>query len=261
MSVTLLMFAQWTTLDPRKWWPSSRAHLRAPMWQSCPSSRYPSSKCQNVGQFYCGKCLEPLRELARSNVRRTLQLARLRAVNDVCSRSGMKPSALSVEEIRGGQTADLSARGLLSLDAEGTQGAKKQLKSAVKLGYSGILDMFTKDVAFALRSTERGLTRSAMLVQDVLATAVLPNPGGGSQASMTYGAGSTAAITARLLYLRRPFCCIAQGRTRFKHDRQPDCHLLAWCRVFHHGFLCHHRGHEPGQLLGYLRPIHCDMGS
>ena len=121
---------------------------------------YPCPKCHNVcrvGQFYCGKCSEPLGELARSHVRHTLQLARLRAVNDICSRSGMKPSAFSVEEIRGGQTADLSARCLLSLDAEAKQGAKKQLKSAIKLGYSGILDRFTKDVAFALRSTERGL--------------------------------------------------------------------------------------------------------
>ena len=135
-----------------------------------PSSNfeYPCPKCQNVcrvGQFYCGKSSEPPRELAHSNVRRTLQLARLRAVNDICSRSVMKPSVLSVEEIRGGQTSDLSACGLLSLDAEATQGAKKNLKSATKLGYSGILDRFTKDVAFALRSTERGLTRSAMLVQ------------------------------------------------------------------------------------------------
>ena len=64
--------------------------------------------------------------------------------------------ALRVEDIRGGQTVDLSARGLLSLDAEATQGAKKQLKSAIKLGYSGTLHS-----SLALRSTERGLT-SAM---------------------------------------------------------------------------------------------------
>ena len=83
----------------------------------------------------------------------------------------------------------------------------------IKLGYTGVLDRFTKDVAFALRSTERGLTRSAMLVQDALATAVLPNPGRnteqrtmgvGPQGSMTYGAGSTAALTARLLGGDRP---------------------------------------------------------
>ena len=52
----------------------------------------PSSNLEfpcRVGQFYCGKCSEPLRELAHSKVRRTLQLARLSAVNDISNRSGM----------------------------------------------------------------------------------------------------------------------------------------------------------------------------
>ena len=115
-------------------------------------------------------------------------MARLRAVKEICNRSGMKPSALLVEEVRGSQTADLSSRGLLSLDAESTQSAKKQPKSAVKLGFDNILDRFTKDVAFALRATERGLTRSAMLVQDVLASAVLPNLGRNTE-QLTMGVG------------------------------------------------------------------------
>ena len=92
------------------------------------------------------KVFRALRELAHSNVRRTLQLGRLGALNEISNRSGMKPSALSVEDIHGGQTADLSNRGLLSLDAEATQSAKQQLKSAVKMGYTSILDRFTKDV-------------------------------------------------------------------------------------------------------------------
>ena len=165
---------------------------------------FPCPKCQNVccvGQFYCGKCSEPLRELAHSNVRRSLQLARLRAVNDICSRSGMKPSALSVEEIRGGQTVDLSAWGLLSLDAEATQDAKKQFKSAIKLGYSGILDRFTKDVAFALRSTERGLTRSAMMVQDRPQHGAA-YPGHGLTGKHDLWRRLHRRKTARLLYLR-----------------------------------------------------------
>ena len=61
---------------------------------------FPCPKCQNncrVGQFYCGKCTEPLRDLARSSVRRTVQMARLRAVNEICARSGMAPSSISVE--------------------------------------------------------------------------------------------------------------------------------------------------------------------
>ena len=138
--------------------------------------KFPCPKCQNncrVGQFYCGKCTKPLRDLAHSNVRRSVQMARLRAVSEICARSGMAPSTLSVQEIRGSQTSDISEPGLLSLDAESTQAAKKQVKSALKLGYASVLDRFTKDVAFALRSTERGLTRSAMLVQDAIATAVL----------------------------------------------------------------------------------------
>ena len=89
----------------------------------------------------------------------------------------MAPSSISVEHISGSQSSDISQRGLLSLDAESTQTAKKQVKSALKLSYNSVLDRFTNDVAFALRSTERGLTRSAMLVQDAIATAVLPNPG------------------------------------------------------------------------------------
>ena len=70
-----------------------------------------------------------------------------RAVNDICSRSGVKPSAMSVEEIRGGQTADLSSRGLLSLDAEATRSAKRSQSEgddevcnacAGRLGYSSL---------------------------------------------------------------------------------------------------------------------------
>ena len=132
-------------------------------------------------------------------------------MNEICARSGMAPSSISVDHIRGSQSSDISQRGLLSLDAESTKTAKKQLKSALKLGYKSVLDRFTNDVAFALRSTERGLTRSAMLVQDAIATAVLPNPGRsseqktmgvGAQGSMQYGAGANAAFTARLLFLR-----------------------------------------------------------
>ena len=126
---------------------------------------FPCPKCQNncrVGQFYCGKCTEPLRNLADSNVRRTVQMARLRAVNEICATSGMAPSSISVEHIRGSQSSDI--------DAESTQTAKKQVKSALKLSYNSVLDRFTNDVAFALRSTERGLTRSVMLVRDAIAT-------------------------------------------------------------------------------------------
>ena len=106
---------------------------------------FPCPKCQNncrVGQFYCGKCTEPLRDLAHSNVRRTVQMARLRAVNEICARSGMAPSSISVEHIRGSQSSDISQRGLLSLDAESTQTAKKQVKSALKLGYKSVIDRF-----------------------------------------------------------------------------------------------------------------------
>ena len=118
---------------------------------------FPCPKCQNscrVGQFYCGKCTEPLRDLARSNVRRTVQMARLRAVNEICARSGMAPSSISVEHIRGSQGSDISQRGLLSLGAESTQTAKKQVKSALKLGFKSVLDRFINDVGIALRSTE-----------------------------------------------------------------------------------------------------------
>ena len=88
---------------------------------------------------------------------------------------------------------------------------KKQVKSALKLGFKSVLDRFINDVGFALRSTERGLTQSAMRVQDCIATAVLPNPGRsseqrtmgvGAQGSMQYNAGANATSTARLLYLR-----------------------------------------------------------
>ena len=132
-------------------------------------------------------------------------------MNEICARSGMAPSNITVEHIRGSQGSDISQRGLLSLDAESTQTAKKQVKSALKLGFKSILDRFVNDVGFALRSTERGLTQSAMRVQDCIATAVLPNPGRsaeqrtmgvGAQGSLQYNAGANAASTARFLYLR-----------------------------------------------------------
>ena len=82
-------------------------------------------------------------------------MAWLRAVNEICARSGMAPSSISVEHIRRSQSSDISQRGLLSLDAESTQTAKKQVKSALKLGYKSVIDRFTNDVAFALRSSYR----------------------------------------------------------------------------------------------------------
>ena len=66
---------------------------------------------------------------------------------------------------------------------------KKQFKSAVKLGFETILERFTKDVEFASRATERGLTRSAMLIQDAIATTVLPNPDRTTE-QRTMGVGS-----------------------------------------------------------------------
>ena len=90
-------------------------------------------------------------------------MALLRAVNEICARSGVAPSSISVEHIRGSQSSDISQKNL-SLDAESTQTAKKQVKSALKLGYKSVIDRFTNDVAFTLRST-------------AIATAVLPNPG------------------------------------------------------------------------------------
>ena len=167
---------------------------------------FPCPKCQNscrVGQFYCGKCTEPLRDLARSNVRRTVQMARLRAVNDICARSGMAPSSISVEHIRGSQGSDISQRGLLSLDAESTQTAKKQVKSALKLGFKSVLDRFINDVGFALRSTERGLTESAMRIQDCIATAVLPNPGRSSE-QRTMGVGAQGSMQYNLTLGQKP---------------------------------------------------------
>ena len=202
---------------------------------------FPCPKCQNscrVGQFYCGTCTEPLRDLAHSNVRRTVQMARLRAVNEICARSGMAPSNITVEHIRGSQGSDISQRGLLSLDAESTQTAKKQVKSALKLGFKSVLDRFINDVGFALRSTERGLTQSAMRVQD--ATAVLPNPGRsseqrtmgvGAQGSMQYNAGANATSTARFpLPARRP-----SGASQSKSDYVSKLPLhgsvLAWSSI------------------------------
>ena len=60
--------------------------------------------------------------------------------DEICARSGMAPSSISGEHIRGSQSSDISQRGLLSLDAESTQTAKKQVKSALKLGYKSACD-------------------------------------------------------------------------------------------------------------------------
>ena len=111
------------------------------------------------------------------------------------------------------------------------------MKSALKLGYTSVLDRCTNDVAFALRSTERGLTRSAMLLQDAIATAVLPNPGRsseqttmgvGAQGSMQYGAGATAASTARLLFLRADPAALSQGQPHQLDDGSHHGGVVAW---------------------------------
>ena len=177
---------------------------------------FPCPKCQNscrVGQFYCGKCTQPLRDLAHSNVRRTVQMARLRAVNEICARSGMAPSNITVEHIRGSQGSDISQRGLLSLDAESTQ------KSALKLGFKSILDRFVNDVGFALRSTERGLTQSAMRVQDCIATAVLPNPGE-AQSREPWGSAPREACNTMPVQMQLPRPGFSTcGRTRQSSSR------------------------------------------
>ena len=270
-------------LAPRKWWPSPKALRQVQTWQSSPRShvrglqrriwsfRAPSARIANstVGQFYCGKCTEPLRDLVHSNVRRTVQMARLRAVNEICARSGMAPSSITVEHIRGSQGSDISQRGLLSLDAESTQTAKKQVKSALKLGFKSVLDRFINDVGFALRSTERGLTQSAMRVQDCIATAVLPNPGRSSeQRTMGVGAPRKHAVQRwRERNLHGPIPLPARGpsgasqsKSDYVSKRRLHGSILAWCSILL-GRVCQPAvRHWPGEQDHHIRPVHRCMG-
>ena len=151
-----------------------------------------------------------------------------------CTVVGLTPDTVQILEGKSINTlgSDISQ---LSLDAESTQAAKKQVKSALKLGFKSVLDRFINDVGFALRSTERGLTQSAMRIQDCIATAVLPNPGRsseqstmgvGAQGSMQYNAGANATSTARLLYLRADPAELL--RANFISSPNDPCVAVSW---------------------------------
>ena len=76
-----------------------------------------------------------------------------------------------------GGLTDVGARGSRSFEADTLDSARKNYSNAIKRGYSSILDRYHKDDLFLAAMGRLGKVRRNILVMDLLAKAVIPNPG------------------------------------------------------------------------------------
>ncbi|CAE7911719.1 unnamed protein product, partial [Symbiodinium sp. KB8] len=87
---------------------------------------------------------------------------------------------------------DVAGRGMASFEGDNIRKAKLALGKAKKLGFTSVLDRFTKDNTYACSLTNNGITRRSVRVMDCLVQAYLPNPGRTTtQRAMAVGSNAT----------------------------------------------------------------------
>ena len=139
-------------------------------------------KCTNCpaylikGQMVCFSCGTQVAERVKhQNLRRRLNLRRRELEGQLMQRFGQR--LLDVTTSNLGGLTDVGARGSRSFEADTLDNARKNHANALKKGYSSILDRYHKDDLFLAAMGRLGKVRRNILVMDLLAKAVIPNPG------------------------------------------------------------------------------------
>ena len=139
-------------------------------------------KCTNCpsylikGQMVCFSCGTQVAERVKhQNLRRKLNLRRRELEGQLMQRFGQR--LLDVTTSNLGGLTDVGARGSRSFEADTLDNARKNHANAFKKGYSSILDRYHKDDLFLAAMGRLGKVRRNILVMDLLAKAVIPNPG------------------------------------------------------------------------------------
>ena len=130
------------------------------------------------GQMVCFSCGAQVAERVKhQNLRRKLNLRRreLELEGQLLQRFGQRLPDATASDLGG--MADVRVRGSRSFEADTIDNARKNHASAIKKGYTSILDRYRKDDKFLAAMGRMGEVRRNVLVMDLLAKAVIPNPG------------------------------------------------------------------------------------
>ena len=128
------------------------------------------------GQMVCFSCGAQVAERVKhQNLRRKLNLRKRELKGQLLQRFGQRLPDATTSNL-GGLT-DVSIRGSRSFEADTLDNARKNYASATKKGYTSILDRYHKDDKFLAAMGRMGKVRRNILVMDLLAKAVILNPG------------------------------------------------------------------------------------
>ena len=126
------------------------------------------------GQMVC--CGAQVAERVKhQNLRRKLNLRRRELEGQLYQRFGQRLPDATASDLGG--MADVRIRGSRSFEADTIDNARKNYANAIKRGYTSILDRYHKDDKFLAAMGRMGKVRRNVLVMDLLAEAVMPNPG------------------------------------------------------------------------------------
>ena len=139
-------------------------------------------KCVNCpslmikGQMVCFSCgTQAAERVKHQNLRRKLNSRRRELEGQIYQKFGRQLTDASAADLGG--MADVRSRGSRSFEADTLDNARKNYQNALKRGFTSILDRYHKDDQFLAAMGRMGKIRRNVLIMDLLAKAVLPNPG------------------------------------------------------------------------------------
>ena len=128
------------------------------------------------GQMVCFSCgTQAAERVKHQNLRRKLNSRRRELEGQIYQKFGRQLSDASAADLGG--MADVHNRGSRSFEADTLDNARKNYQNALKRGFTSILDRYHKDDQFLAAMGRMGKIRRNILIMDLLAKAVLPNPG------------------------------------------------------------------------------------
>ena len=161
------------------------------------------------GQRICFSCGGPVKpgQLRRQNGRTQLARGREAMINQLADDNNAPRVFLSKLK---SASKDVAGRGMASFEGDSIRKAKLALGKAKKLGFTTILERFTKDNTYACSLTNNGITRRSVRVMDCLVQAYLPNPGR-TTTQRAMAVGSNATVTQEIGPHREdvPHCRVA----------------------------------------------------
>ena len=128
------------------------------------------------GQIVCFACGASAKAQVKDlSVRKLISSCRKELRENLLRRTGHAASELTSADLK--NTGDVSKRGAQSLDAAAIAKARGHRTRSLKMGYQSILARFCKDDEFTTSMAAQQHTRRSIMVMDLVAQVVMPNPG------------------------------------------------------------------------------------